>query len=581
VKRVLTVGAVAASVVAIGFLIRTLFTGGQLMPTVDPSGGSGNGRKMIAVLPFVNLGTADEEYFADGVTDEITARLSVVDGLGVIARTSAKLYKGTDKAIREIAEELGVDYVLQGTVRWQRSGNITDESTVRVAPELTDVSDGRQMWAGAYEQDLKEIFQVQSDIAHKVVTALNVSLLEPARALIEKKPTDNMESYDFFLRGNELYDRATADYSRYREAAELYKKSIQLDPDFTLAQVRLSIASTECYFHWGKKEEDLAASKEAMNKAMALDPDLPDVHEALGSYYAHSGEHERAVWEYTQALKAKPRDSHVLREIGYVYRGMGNNRQALQSFEQAAMLDPRSAVTYMHVGTTYDLIRDYDQAEKYLRHAIELSPDESMLYGFLARVPIHRDGDVAAALEVLRQAPEAAVAEGSFADNEWWHIDILAGNYADALERMSEKNAWGPKLLYTSAFLYGLMGDPEAERRHYELALIELEKIDDEGSVWRRIGLGWVYAGLGREQEALAEADELEQFLPDLMARQGHRTWYARAQIYALAGDHEKALGVLETMMANPLHYVNWIRLDPAFASLREYPRFQNLSDKH
>jgi TolB-like protein len=161
VKRALTIGAVVALVIATGFIIRSFFIGMQSPPTMTTSGGDANGRKMIAVLPFVNLGTADEEYFADGVTDEITARLAVVDGLGVIARTSAKMYKGTDKAIRQIAEELGVDYVLEGTVRWQRNGDVSGESTVRVTPELTDMSDGRPMWAGAYEQDLKEIFQVR------------------------------------------------------------------------------------------------------------------------------------------------------------------------------------------------------------------------------------------------------------------------------------------------------------------------------------------------------------------------------------------------------------------------------------
>jgi tetratricopeptide (TPR) repeat protein len=268
--------------------------------------------------------------------------------------------------------------------------------------------------------------------------------------------------------------------------------------------------------------------------------------------------------------------------MGYVYRRLGDIKQALQSFEKATILDPRSAVTFMHLGTAYALLKDYDQAEKYLKHGIVLSPDEPMLYGYLAKLQVWRSGDIETALRILGEASQKVAIEG-FIANAWWNIDILAGNYPDALDRISSENVFNTgEFQYFKPYLYGLMGDRESERQHYQLALAELEGLAVEGnsSAWFHVGLGWVYAGLGRMQEAIAEADEAGRLAPmSKDSMKGFGEGYKIAQIYALAGYHEKALEQLELIMSCPLAFANWTRLDPAFAVLRQNSRFQNLPD--
>ena len=545
------------------------------------SPGTGGGdvpRKMIAVLPFDNIGSPDDEYFADGITDELTARLAVVQGLGVIARTSSIQYRDTDKSIQQIGEELGVDYILEGTIRWQRTSDGTSE--VRVTPQLISVSDATQLWANVYDQPLTEIFEAQTDIAVMVVSALNVSLLESAREMIEKKPTDNLDAFDYYLRGNEYYYDATAEYRRFILAAQFYEQAVELDPDFAEAHARLSVAYTEIYWHLGKEEEVLTTARDAMDRALELDPELPEAHEALGSAFYHDSEHERALEEYNRALEAKPADSQVLREIGFIHRMMGDDRRSLQFFEKAAILDPRSGVTLMHVGVAYARLNNYDRAETELIKGIHLDPDEPMIRGFLAQTYVLHNGDTESALNVLQEASSMVAIDG-FIANIWMKIDILAGNYASALERLEQTN--GDPVVYESqkAYIHGLMDDTESERRHYQSALGHLEErgAKDSDDAMEHIILGMVYAGLGRAKDAVAEADRVGQLVApasrNYVAYRGQTK--GRAEIYAAAGEDEKAIDLLEELLLGPGLTKHWYRLDPRYASLRDHPRFQAL----
>jgi len=186
-------------------------------------------RKMLVVLPFENLGSSEDEYFADGITEEITVRLAGIKGLGVIARTSAIQYKNIKKNIQQVGKELNVDYILEGTVRWQRLSE--GQSRVRVTPQLIKVSDATHLWASIYDKDMADIFQVQSDIAKQVAEELGIALLEPERRALKDKPTDNLEAYDYYLRGIEYINRGVTE-KNLRIALQMYQKSVDLDPDF-------------------------------------------------------------------------------------------------------------------------------------------------------------------------------------------------------------------------------------------------------------------------------------------------------------------------------------------------------------
>jgi TolB-like protein len=157
------------------------------------------GKTRLAVLPFENLGPPEDEYFADGITDEIIARLTGVAKLGVIARTSSMQYKKTDKPLKQVGEELGVEFIVSGTIRWQKAEDAPGR--VRVTPTLIRAGDATQLWANVYDESIAEIFQVQSDISKKLVDALGIALAGPEERSLEAKPTENMEAYDYYLRG--------------------------------------------------------------------------------------------------------------------------------------------------------------------------------------------------------------------------------------------------------------------------------------------------------------------------------------------------------------------------------------------
>jgi len=201
----------------------------------------------IVVLPFENLGSPDDEYFAEGITEEITSRLAAVSGLQVISRTSAMYYKGRQVPLRQIGDELDVAYVLEGTIRWDRSGE--GYGRVRITPQLIKVVDDSHLWSERYDRVLEDIFTVQSDIAEQVISQLQATILEPERRAIEARPTENMDAYQAYLSGLSL---ATAGWEpeAFRAAVAMFERAVALDPEFALAYVMLSETHSDVY-HFG------------------------------------------------------------------------------------------------------------------------------------------------------------------------------------------------------------------------------------------------------------------------------------------------------------------------------------------
>lgn len=210
-------------VIAVAILAFFLFRGGR---DVSPPQNI-----MLVVLPFENLGPPEDEYFADGITEEVTNRLSLLHGLDVISRASAIQYKDTDKTIKQIREELNMDYVVTGTVRWDKSTG--EGGRVRVSPQLIRASDDTQLWSENYEHSLKDIFGVQTKIAEEVIKQLDITLLEPERRALEEKPTENLEAYDYYLRADEQFGKAFSiqEIKEYERAIEMLERAIELDPD--------------------------------------------------------------------------------------------------------------------------------------------------------------------------------------------------------------------------------------------------------------------------------------------------------------------------------------------------------------
>ncbi|MEJ2720137.1 MAG: protein kinase, partial [bacterium] len=314
------------------------------------------GMKKLAVLFFENLGPTEDDYFADGITDAITARLIGLHGLGVISRQSTIQYKGSDKSLRAIGEELGVNYILEGTIQRERPGD--PASRIRIIPQLISVSDDIHLWADTYDEDMTEVFRVQSQIAERVAHALDVTLLESEREALTAVPTDNLEAYEYYLRGSENFTKRYGP-EMSRMAVQMFERAIELDPEFTEAWAGLSASIIwEFYTRYSSDPSMKAKAKAAVDKAYELDPGSPAVQMALGYYYYY-GNHEfkRALEYFETASDSRPNDIDALDAIAFIDRRLGKWDEAAALLEKCVDLNPLHAPSTTELGLTLVTMR--------------------------------------------------------------------------------------------------------------------------------------------------------------------------------------------------------------------------------
>jgi serine/threonine-protein kinase len=554
------------------------------------------GRKMVAVLPFENLGPAESEYFADGITDEITARLVGIGGLGVISRTSVAQYKKTSKTIKQIGRELGADYVLEGSVRWNESSD--GSKRVRVTPQLIRVADDSHLWANVYDENLSDVFQIQSDIASQVTKALDIRLLEPERRSLEAKPTENLEAYDYYLRGND-YTSRSYDRDDILHAGNLYEKAVELDPRFALAYARLAQAhSLLFWFFFDRTEERLRQAKAAADRALELAPDLPEAHVALGDfYYRASLDYDRALQEFAIAKKRQSENSDLLDAVAIVQRRQGKFEEALANWERATRLDPRSAPHTFDFGQTLAFVRRYDEAERQLERLLAISPDWSAGYVQMYYLCQNRGDSPARMGEVLRRGIQEVGTTRMLA-RALTHVpwigappsrSIVAAldqDYANEMGSLTPDTFEGDSLAYDlfRAQWRGVKGDRSAERAYLDslrmLAEPRVQARPQEAPYHSLLGLA--YAGLGRKEEAIREgkkALELRPYAKD--AIMGPVLVNVMAQIYMMTGEQDAAVEQLAFLLSVPSGVsAHGLRTELTWEPLRNNARFQALLAK-
>src|SRR2546426_998297 len=354
--------------IAVMALLRGGFSGARAHEATRPK---------ILVLPFQNLGAAKDQYFADGVTEEITSRLGQISRLGVISRTTALHYKNTSLPLTTVASELGVQYVLEGSVRWERG--LGGASRVRVTPQLIRVSDDTHLWTDRYDAVLADIFQVQGEIASKVARALGVTLGAGERKAVAVPGTANLEAYDQFLRGNSYFDRPQ---DRLRLAIQAYERAVALDSNYALAYCGLANAHLLMYF-WNVDwtERRLALAKGAVDRALALEPDLPQAHVALAQYYYWGlRAYDQALAELGIARKALPNDPSVVEMSMSIHRRQGKWGEAVAEGEREVALDPHSPNARYNLSLTYLYQRRYPEAAKTIDRLIATAPDWALAH---------------------------------------------------------------------------------------------------------------------------------------------------------------------------------------------------------
>jgi TolB-like protein/tetratricopeptide (TPR) repeat protein len=540
----------------------------------------------LVVLPFENLGSTEDEYFADGITDAITARLAGINGLSVISRQSAIQYKKSEKDTPQIAKELRVDYILEGTVQRERPTDPT--SKVRIIPQLINASEDSHVWTEIYDDNMSEVFRLQSDLAERVASALDITLIEPERQAIRSKPTENTEAYEYCLRGNEYIYRGYAE-NNIRIAIQMYEKAIELDPTFTLVYAQLSKAHVDMYwYHYDRSEQRLAMAKQAVDKALELDSDLPEVYIALGWYYYHGDlDFSHAREQFTFARKSRPNDSELLTGIGFIQRRVGKFEQAAETLEKAFEFDPLSSTIAANLGETFMLLRKYAKAGPYFDLAISLSPDWDLPHRWKAMLYILAEGRTDKARTVLRKAQEYISSPNLSFLITLITLDVYDEKYQESLDKLSElvestddQYFFVPNALRL-AEVYSYMNKEELAKKYYDGARSILEasiKGQPEDERFHS-SLGIAYAGLGRKEDAIREGKLAVQMLTiSKEAMRGLSRVEDLARIYAMTGEYDAAIEQLKFLLDRPSKIsIHLLRLDPAWAPLRNHPRFKKL----
>ncbi|MBK5186694.1 MAG: protein kinase [Gemmatimonadaceae bacterium] len=543
-----------------------------------------SGPRLVAVLPFQNMGDSADAYFADGITDAVRGKLTSLAGLEVTASSSSGEYRHTTKTPQQIARELGVDYLLIGKVRWAKAADGT--SRVQVSPELIKASTASSTWQESFDADLTDVFKVQADIASRVATALNVVLEDSAERKLVERPTTNLAAYDAFLRGDAIsQNMSVADALTSRRAARYYEQATAIDPSFALAWTRLARAYATLYANGAPSQETADLSLRAAERALALAPDGADGHLALGDYYSDvTSDFRRAADEYAEGLRRSPSDVDLLTASALNQQSLGQWDSALVSLGRAATLDPRSITTGRRLGFTLLRLRRYPGALAATDRTLALAPDNLSALENRAMVDLAK-GDLAAARSVISAAapqidPTTLVA---YLANYWDLFWVLDEPQQQLLLRLSpaafddDRGTWGIVLTET----YQLRGDSLRMRAYADSARIALEETLSSApqDAQRRAFNGLALAYLGHRAEAIREGEKAASLLRTSKdAYTGPYIEQLLVRIYMLTGDKEKALDHLEPLLTIPYHLSpGWLRIDPTFAPLRAEPRFQKL----
>jgi serine/threonine-protein kinase len=573
---------VTAAAMALGFLLGL----GVLFGWLHSHGRAEDtpaGVKRLAVLPFENLGSPEDEYFADGVTDEIRGKLASLTGLQVTARSSSGQYKKSTKSPQEIGRELGVDYLLTGTVRWEKaaSGN-----RVRVSPELIRVGTAATTWQQPFDASITDVFQVQADIAGRVSEALDVALSPPQKRTLAEKPTENLPAYEAFLKGEETSQGMAATTPRdFDRAIDYYARAVALDSTFVQAWVQLSRAHSTSYYLGTPTPAEAAGAKDAAARAERLAPGRPETQLAIGDYRQFVlGDNQAAMTAYEAGLAKAPSDAELLTAAARAEQSLGRWESSTERFAKAGALDPRSALTAGRQALNLLWLRRYPESEAAVNRGLAAAPNTLDLYRGKAMIRLAQ-GDLAGAREIIRNIPAAVEPTTVVADlaiywDLFWVLDepqqqLLLRLRPSAFD--DDRGAWGTAF----ASVYHLRGDKVRTRAYADSAAMayeaQIKATPDNAQLY--VLLGVVLAYLGRKDEAIRLGQKSLGLTPISQdAYGGAYDQHQLARIYILAGKPDEALDLLEPLLKIP-YYLSpgWLRIDPTFDPLRKNPRFQKL----
>jgi TolB-like protein/Tfp pilus assembly protein PilF len=542
---------------------------------------AGISEKSIAVLPLENLSEEKENaYFADGIQDELLGSLGKIKDLKVISRTSVMQYKtGITRNLKEIAQQLGVSKVVEGSVR--RSGN-----RVRVSVQLIDALSDRHIWSENYDRTIADSLTLQGELATEIASEVGATLSPQERARIEAPPTKNTAAYDAYLRGRALEGQWETDFSNFEKAARAYQEAVNLDPGFTLAWIYLSAADSGLYWEGvDRTPARLAAAKAAADRAIALDPNLPEIHLALG-YYRYHGlrDFKGALEEFQLAEKSLPNDVGILRAMGLIQRRLGHWDEVVAVMRRAFELDPRNVQSAAILANAYAAKRNFSDAMGVADHILAIEPANTNTIWFKTYC-FWAMGNLEAADQFLANINAPLHLRGHQAFNKRQYGEA-ADLFSAALKSAKGEEKRG--LLLDLGMVQQRLGNVAASKAAYQQAVQEftqaLSKVDAARASSDELHsfLGVAYAGLGDASRARAEGRKgMEMRTTSEDPFEGPVREEQMAQIYAWLGDADEAIPILKRWIQVPSATSitpALLGIDPIWEPIRNDPRFQQLT---
>jgi TolB-like protein len=545
--------------------------------TAPRSADSVSSTKSIAVLPFESLSEDKANaYFADGIQDEILARLSKITELKVISRTSTQKYKSAPPNLREIAQQLDVANILEGSV--QKAAD-----KVRITVQLINARNDQHLWSDTYDRKLIDIFQVESDVAQKIAAALEAKLTGREKAAINSGGTGNSQAYEAYLHAVALRTAQSAEDQQ--RALEFCRQAVELDPNYAQAWAELAVAEASNYFYPEHTEAQKERARVAAENALRLAPDLADAHGAMGLYYYYClRDYDGALARLEEARQIAPNDWKVIGAMSLVKRRQGKLDEAIALQMQATQLDPLNEDIWVNLARSYAGVRKFDLAINAVDRALKIDPNSADILMQKADILIAK-GDFAAGWQMVK---DLKFRPNARAFGDYITMLVFQRRFRDAIalitSSMDQEKEIAPTFLAISHAALGHLRGQVGEQAQGRVLLVQAESelqqiLAHEPSLIASETLLVVEAQLNHREE-------VERLAKSNLEMLGSDKWHLPfseeiiAQAYTILGDFDRALPLLTHALVAPSAAPltpSLLRLDPTWDPLRSDPRFQKL----
>jgi len=546
--------------------------------------------KSVAVLPFENLSSDKENaFFAQGIQDEIITTLSRISGLRVISRTSTAHYNSAPENLAEIAQQLHVSHVLEGSV--QKAGD-----QVHINVQLIQAETDAHLWAQSYDRRLNDIFSVEGEVAKSIADSLRTTLSPQEKARVEAKPTDNPDAYVVYLRARDYQTRPDNLLQDFRSAINLYEQAIGLDPKFALAHARLSASTSNLYHFYEPIEPWKQKAQAEAVESLRLQPNLGEGHLALGLYhYYMESDYDAALRELGLAGNALPNDGDVGLYTAAIERRRGHWTEALTAYLRAEAIDPRNSVMLYDASQTFFGLRDWHTAAERMDRVLALFPDSFNVRIQRAYIEFFWKGATAPIKAAVESLPPNLDPDGVVTFARWdvslMNRDAVAAEKALAacqLDTVASQTGVPLPKSYLQACVDLVRGNVAKAGAEFEAARPAIEKTvaNSPQDGVRRGQLGLLYAFLGRKDDALREgqrAMELKPISHDVIEGAIVEDFYTLICVYV--GEKDKAISRIERLLTVPFAVdyadesvtLSDLRQRWEWDPLRNDPRFQKI----